>query len=341
MTLDEFEKSLKEEKLYNAYIFYGIDERQIKDAIDLLVEKVIDKSFKDLNYIRMDGLNLDMDNFINTCETMPFMSEKKIVEIFRAENLRVKPSEKPSKTFKDIISYMKDMPSHSIAVAYYIFQDKREKNRELDKLKGNICAVKVDELKGDRLYKKIQKVFYKKGKDIGKIELRYFAEKVDNDLNIIEMEAEKLISYTEGREIKKDDINAILPINNNDDDIFDLVDAISSGRTQKALMLCNELIFKGSKETAILSMIERQFDLLLKGKAKFQNRETPDEFSKAFGLHPYVAKNLMEQSKRFSEKQLKQCLTICLKAEENMKFSTGDNKMELEMSIINCARAKK
>ncbi|MEW8956476.1 DNA polymerase III subunit delta [Clostridium sp.] len=341
MTLEEFEKSLKEGKIYNSYIFYGIDEKQIKDAINLLVEEVIDKNFKDLNYMRMDGLNLDIDSFINVCETLPFISEKKVVEIFRAEDLRVKSSEKPSKAFKDIISYMKDMPSYSIGVAYYIFQDKREKNRELDKLKGNICAVKVDELKGDRLYKKIQKIFYKKGKDIGKIELRYFAEKVDNDLNIIEMEVDKLISYTEGREIKKADIDAVFPISNNDDDIFDLVDAISSGRTQKALMICNDIIFKGAKETAILSMIERQFDLLLKGKAKAQNRETPDEFSKAFGLHPYVAKNLMEQSKRFSEKQLKQCLTICLTAEEHMKFSTGDNKMELEMSIINCARAKK
>ncbi|SFA75399.1 DNA polymerase III subunit delta [Clostridium frigidicarnis] len=340
MNLDDLEKSLKDKQIYNAYIFYGMDEGQIKETIEEMVDIIVDPNFKDLNYMRLDGMNFEMTQFINACETLPFMAEKRVVEAFRLEHLRSKPKEKTSKELKDLIAYVKNMPEYTVFIGYYILKDKREKNRELDRLKGNIAVIKVEDLKGDRLYKKVQKIFYNKNVEIGKNELRYFVDRVDKDLNIINMEIEKLISYTYGRTIKKEDINMLLPITK-DEDVFDLVDAISTNRTQRALMLCNDLIFKGNKETAILAMIERQFDLLLKARAKVKNRQSPDEFSKEFGLHPYVAKNLMEQSKKFNEKQLKNCLEVCLRGESRMKSSGSNNKIEIEMVLVDCARTKK
>lgn len=340
ITIEALDEKIKKGEVEGSYIIYGIDEKQIKEVIDKIEKKFIDPSMVDLNSMKIDGRDFNIDSIINTCEAIPFISEKKLVVLYRAELLRVKRGEKPSNNYKELIAYMKDMPPHTIFIAYYVFEDKREKNSTLDSLKGNITVVKVEELKGDRLYKKVSEVFSKKGKNIGKIELRFFSDSVDNDLNIIENEVDKLISYTEGREIKKEDIAILLPTKK-DDDIFDLVEAISTNKTQKALQIANELMFKGEKETKILSMIERQFDLLLKATVNTKYRKSNDEFAREYGLHPYVAKNLMIQSSKFSEKSIKECLNICGGGEKNMKSTGGDNKLELEMIIIKCAMASK
>lgn len=340
ITVEALDEKVKKGEIEGSYIIYGIDEKQIKEVIDKIEKKFIEPSMVDLNSIKIDGSNFNIDFIVNTCEAIPFISEKKLVVLYRAELLRIKKGEKPSNNYKELIAYMKDMPPHTIFIAYYVFEDKREKNSTLDSLKGNITVVKVEELKGDRLYKKVFEVFTKKGKNIGKIELKFFCDNVDNDLNIIENEVDKLISYTEGREIKKEDIALLLPTKK-DDDIFDLVESISTNKTQKALQIANELMFKGEKETKILSMIERQFDLLLKAIVIIKHRKSNDEFAKEYGLHPYVAKNLMIQSSKFLEKSIKECLNICGSGEKNMKSTSGDNKLELEMIIIRCAMASK
>lgn len=340
ITIEAMDEKIKKGEINGSYILYGIDEKQIKEVIDKIEKKFIDTSMRDLNSMKIDGVDFNIDSIINTCESIPFISEKKLVVLYRAELLRIKKGEKQSNNYKELIAYMKDMPPHTIFIAYYVFEDKREKNSTLDSLKGNITVVKVEELKGDRLYKKIGDIFSKRGKDIGKVELKFFSDSVDNDLNIIENEVEKLISYTEGREIKKEDITALLPTKK-DDDIFDLVESMSTSKTQKALQIANELMFKGEKETRILSMIERQFDLLLKAIVSIKHKKSNDEFAKEYGLHPYVAKNLMIQSAKFSEKSVKECLIICGSGEKNMKSTGGDNRLELEMIIIKCAMASK
>lgn len=340
ITIEMLDEKIKKGEIEGSYIIYGIDEKQIKEVIDKIEKKFIDPSMVDLNSMKIDGADFNIDSIINTCEAIPFISEKKLVVLYRAEILRIKKGEKPSNSYKELIAYMKDMPPHTIFIAYYVFEDKREKNSTLDSLKSNITVVKVEELKGDRLYKKVSEVFSRKGKTIGKIELKFFCDSVDNDLNIIENEVDKLLSYTEGREIKKEDIVILLPTKK-DDDIFDLVEAMSTNKTQKALQIASELMFKGERETKILSMIERQFDLLLKAIVSIKNRKSNDEFAKEYGLHPYVAKNLMIQSSKFSEKSIKECLNICGSGEKNMKSTGGDNKLELEMIIIKCAMASK
>ncbi len=90
ITLEQLEKHIKENKLKNCYILCGSDEGLIKTAIKKIRNLKIDESFADFNYTRISGDKLDVDALINNCETIPFMSEYRMVEIFRANFLRDK-----------------------------------------------------------------------------------------------------------------------------------------------------------------------------------------------------------------------------------------------------------
>ena len=74
---DVYEKEIEKGNIKNGYIFCGLDEELIKDGIELIVKKEIAEEFKELNLIRIDGMNTNFDEIMNACETMPFMSEKK------------------------------------------------------------------------------------------------------------------------------------------------------------------------------------------------------------------------------------------------------------------------
>ena len=73
-------------------------------------------------------------------------------------------------------------------------------------------------------------------------------------MEIINNEINKLLDYTEGREITKQDIIDLLPQTNNED-IFDLVDFVSQRKPEKAINILNELLFKGESVTGVLFMM--------------------------------------------------------------------------------------
>ncbi len=337
ISMDIFESDLKKNSLRNSYVFFGIDEFIIKEGIDSLVHKSIDENFKELNLIRLDGNNIKIENVINACETLPFMSEKKVVEIYRANFLREKVDKESLKLFEEINSYLDNLPPYCILILYYLAEDDREKpSKKLNKIDKKTCVVKADKLKGDKLYKKVQSMFEIQGKSIEKSQIKFFCENVDNNMSIISSEIDKLINYTEGREIKKEDIIAMLPYKSNND-IFNLVDFLSQKRPEKAISILNELIFRGEEMLAILSMIERQFKLLFNIKAGMENHKDKVTLARELNLNPFICEKLMSQSKKFSLKQLKKCMELCLNTERNIKTSTIDKKTEIEMLIISTA----
>ena len=185
------------------------------------------------------------DTFRDSCETLPFLSDKKVILVYRANFLKDINDNDSKRAFEACKEYIENTPGHCVLIFYYILDDKREKiSNKVKKLEKHSVVVKADSLKGERLYKKVEERFKSQGKDIGKIELKYFLEKVENNTHIIYSEIDKLINFTEGREITKADIDAMLPYKS-ENDIFDLVDYIADKKSERAIGLMNELLYKG------------------------------------------------------------------------------------------------
>lgn len=333
------EKKLKNNEFDNCYIFCGNDEKSIKTTIKNILKKTVDDSFIDLNYIQLDGLTVNCDEVINACETLPFMADKKVVTIYRANFLKDKCEKDREKVYKEIIKYMKNLPKECILIMYYIFDGEREKeSNKVKRLSKTTCAVKFPKLKGNFLQKKVKAIFDKKNMKVSKSDLVLFCSCVESNMDIIENEVEKLYWYTYQRDIKSQDIYDILS-HKNDNDIFNLVDYLSQMKPQKSLDILNELLFKGESVNMILRMIERQFKMLLDIKLGVQNGDTKEILSRELRLHPYICEKMMTQSKRFSFKKVQKSIELCLETEKILKSSSIDSKTEMELLIINTAKA--
>lgn len=336
----ELESKLKRNEIENCYLFCGADEALMKEMIKTIKGKVLNSAFEDLNYVQFDGKTVDMETVINTCDTIPFMDERKIVVIFRADFLGESEDKAANKNYEALSSYLNNPAKHTILIVYYVFSEDREKpSYKIKKLEKKASVAKFDKLKGFNLEKKVKDIFDEKGKNVGKIELKLFCEGLENNLETIKNEVEKLCSFTLDREITKQDIIKMLPPKA-DNDIFDLVDCVSQKKVDAALDIINELLFKGEKLTFILYMIERQFNLLLQLKLGLEQRKTKDMLAKELKMNPYICEKMITQSKRFSLDNLKSAIEECLNSEEVLKSSSFDSKTEIELLIFKTINVK-
>jgi DNA polymerase-3 subunit delta len=367
----EFEQSIKKGKIENCYVFCGLDEDIIKDSVKLIINKVVNKDFLDFNYMQFDGGTVDSETIINTCETMPFMSEKKVVVVYRANFLgegKGKKADKQSKaseesaeleniseegetsennesqlvediklskdTYKDISGYIKNLPPHCVLILYYVFNNKREKiSDKIKKLDKKICVVSAGKPRRDSIEKKAKQLFEEREKEIGTVELKLFCREIENKLNTMVNEVEKLCSYTMGRKITKEDIMVMLPTET-DNDIFDFVDALGDKNVEKAIDILNELTYKGQKVPIILRMVERQFNLLFKLRVGSEHGKSKEALASEFKLHPYVCGKMIDQTRKFTIESLKKALDLCLNAEEALKSSSINPIIEMELLIV-------
>jgi len=335
----ELEKKIKKHELDNCYIFCGPDEKLIVDYVKFITDNVVSKNFIDLNYSKFDGSKTDFETISDACETMPFMSDKKVVVVYRASFLDDSSGNKnsgdlKSKNFALLNEYLNNPAPDCILIIYYTFLNDREKpSSKIKKIDKKACVIKVDKLKGESLQKKCRSVFENAGTKIGKSELTLFCGQVDNNMDIVLNEIEKLVSYTMGRDITKEDILAMMP-QKSENDIFNLVDYLSQKNIKRALDILNELIYKGEKIPLILYMIGRQFNLLFNIKLGIDSGKTKEILANELRLHPYICEKMISQSMKFTINALKRNIELCVDTEKILKSTSTDDKINIEVFMI-------
>lgn len=340
---DVYEQEIQKGNIKNGYVFCGLDEEFIKDGIDLIVKREVPEELKDLNLIKIDGMNTTFDEIMNACETMPFMGEKKVVIVYRASFLQDKSDSSGTKVYNEIKNYVSDLPSYTVLIMYYLLNDKRDrpnKNKKISNLEKCLPVVHCDKLKKDKYLKKVSDIFKEKGKQIERVELAYFCEKVQNNFDIIKREADKLICYCDGRDIKKSDIDLLIA-SSSEEDVFDLVELIAIKKVDKAIDIMKEILYKSDQHMLIISAIQKHFLRLYEIKLKIFNGKRVDDIMKEYRLPQFVCEKLISQTSRFTERQLSELIKLCVKTETKLKSTGIDKSMEMEFLLINTLTVKK
>jgi DNA polymerase III subunit delta len=333
----QFRTQIKKNQINKTYIFCGYDEQLIKESIEILKKNCIESNFKDFNINEFDGNSLDsFEAIINTCETLPFMSNKRMVIIYRCSFLdENNKSSQGTSLYKQFKEYLERTPEHCILVAYFVFGSKRDKlGKKITALGKTSAIVQADRLKDSELIKKVENLFKISGTAIGKTELAAFCAKISGmELETIENEIEKLISYTLGRDIKKEDIDLMFQ-KSSDEDIFDLTNFISQRKAVEALDVLNNLFLKGEKGNIILSMVERQLRLLMLIRNGVDEGKNKDEIAKELSINPFRCSIIIKQCLKFNKGQLLRAVELCLASEKKLKSTSRNEKTELEFLIV-------
>ncbi|MFC1622731.1 DNA polymerase III subunit delta, partial [Patescibacteria group bacterium] len=110
---------------------------------------------------------------------------------------------------------------------------------------------------------------------------------------------------------------------NFDDNIFNLADAVGRSDKALALELINKQLGMGTAPIYLLSMIVRQFRILIQIKEAIGNTNYVNNavVAKELGLHPFVVQKSMTQVKNYSMEKLKQIYQSLLELDIQLKSS--------------------
>jgi DNA polymerase-3 subunit delta len=264
--------------------------------------------------------------FINACEGMPFMSEKKLVVVYDFHE----KSESEKRLLKEYLS----KPNERVCLVFCVLS-----LSEIYKTISLLCEL-VDCGRLERNFiinNFVINKFKKEGRGITYAAAEQLCRFCNNDLMRIRAESEKLISYSGlEREITVQDIDLLI-YKDLELMAFELTNEIGRRNAANTLLYLKTLLEKGESCLFLLITVYNYFRRLLYIKISGL-KDT--ELSKLFGVKEYAVLKQREQAALFSESELRKCVEIISAADFAIKSGNMNDKVALQYAILNILHSK-
>lgn len=308
----------------NFYLLYGVDkaiiERKIKDIANKFKidnNNIIRYNFKD---------NTVFDIIEEASMNSMFITNKLIVveTSLKEDNLDVIEFEK----------YMNNYNKNSIII-FVSYNDKIDTRKKIYKLfikNGKVEEVLSNQKNADEF---IKKSLNDNGYKMSNYDINYFIQKVGNNIDNIENELNKLYLYKlDNKIIEKNDIDDIV-IENIDNEIFAISDAVVKNDKKKSLDLYYEFMNKNYEVIQIIGLLANQIRFLYQVKNLYNNDKNQDEIAKYLEVHPYRVKLAVNNIYDYTESDLLHYLDRLAILDRKIKKGEIDKNTGLELFLLN------
>ena len=324
--------------LGGALFFYGREQLLIDWAIGAIMDKYLNPAVVSLEFSKISGPDRTVDEIKNCCETLPMLSEKRVVLV---PDFSVLAGEK-EKHFgeaeeKELIDYLKTMPETTLLIFTGQKADKRKKIYKTISESG--AVYEFSELSQPLLVNFIQKRLKAAGKTAGKqaistfVELSgYYDKDTEYTLYNIENDVKKAICHAQGQEVTAEDFG-ITVAGNIDTNVFSMLDFISRGQKGEAFVLLHNILDSGDSVYKLLALICSQFELMLSVKEMQEEGLHFSGIQKELGVHEFRVKKAMEFARQYSVKHLRAILRQAYEVDKNIKTGLLEQRLALEMLI--------
>ena len=277
-----------------------------------------------MNYHYFEGRGLDLGEIISLADTMPFFGERRLIQIEESGLFKGSGAD-------ELVEYLPRMPDTTCMMFVESEVDKRSRLYKAVKAAGYAAEmVRQDER---QLSAWAGGILAKAGRKITQRTLDLFLSRTGDDMENIRMELEKLISYTEGRQVVTDrDVEEICT-EQVTGRIFDMVAAIAGRRTRQAMDLYEDLLTLREPPMRILFLIARQFNQILQVKELMAGGMGREGIASQLKLQPFVVGKIMPQARSFTREQILSYVDLCVDAEEAVKTGRLGERLAVELLI--------
>lgn len=277
-----------------------------------------------MNYHYFEGRGLDLGEIISLADTMPFFGERRLIQIEESGLFKGSGAD-------ELVEYLPRMPDTTCMMFVESEVDKRSRLYKAVKAAGYAAEmVRQDER---QLSAWAGGILAKAGRKITQRTMDLFLSRTGDDMENIRMELEKLISYTEGRQVITDrDVEEICT-EQVTGRIFDMVAAIAGRRTRQAMDLYEDLLTLREPPMRILFLIARQFNQILQVKELMAGGMGREGIASQLKLQPFVVGKIMPQARSFTREQILSYVDLCVDAEEAVKTGRLGERLAVELLI--------
>lgn len=280
-----------------------------------------------MNYNYYEGKGINVPEILGMADTMPFFAEKRLILVEDSGFF------KGGGEAESLAEYLPNVPDTTCLLFVETEVDKRSKLYKAVKKHG--YAAEMVRQEPAQLARWAAGVLAREGKKITGRTMDLFLSKTGDDMENILSELDKLISYTLGRDVITDaDVEAVC-VTQVTNKIFDMITAISSRQTRKAMDLYEDLLTLKEPPMRILFLIARQFNQILQVKELMGKGMDKSTIASKLKLAPFVAGKIMLQAKSFTKEQIFSYVNLCVDAEEAVKTGKLADRLAVELLIAN------
>lgn len=325
--MKNLDNHIKNKTFSNLYVIFG-EENYLKNKYEKqFIQTILDENFKMMNFDLFEGKNINITNVIDACNTLPFISEYRLVVLKNTDLLY----EAKKEDIETLEKYFDNIPKTTILI---FIEQKINKKLKIYKTASKIGSIhQIDTLSEQDLINWITSFLKQKGKTLTTKECLYIIRNVGYNMEILQNELNKLASFKKDEKITTNDIDCICT-KSIESTIFDLINFMANKNMEKALDIYKTLIFNKTSPFLILNMIYRQFKIILQTKYLYNKGYNINNISTQLKLRDFIVREAFNQSKNFNIKTLLNALNNCLQTDNNIKTGKINDELGVELLII-------
>ncbi|WP_130863371.1 DNA polymerase III subunit delta [Bacilliculturomica massiliensis] len=333
-----FQKDLKGESLPNALFFYGREGFLAEWAVGALIKKYVNPAVMAMEYSHMDGKTVTIDELKNCCETLPMLSERKVVLVTDFPPLAGEKSKNFSEADeKELAEYIKKLPDTTLLLFTAETADRRRKLFKALTESGKVYD--FCQLPEKQLVNFIMKRLKLAGKSarasaisafIG--QTGYYDKETDYTLYNVENDVKKAVSHSSGEEVTAEDFGATVA-GNIDTNVFAMLDAVSRDRKEEAFLFLHNILDSGENTYKLLALVCSQFELMLSAKEMKEEGLPFSDIQKQLNVHEFRIKKALQFAQGYSVQKLRRVLRSAYEVDKNIKTGILEQRLALEMFV--------
>lgn len=320
-------QDIRNQSYKQIYLLYG-QEAYLRVQYKNKLKNALVPDGDTMNYSYYEGKDINIPELIDLAETMPFFADRRVIFL---ENTGM--AKDGNEQFAEYVS--SGIPESTVFVLTETAVDKRNKLFKAIAKAG--ACIEFTEQTEETLKKWILSKVKNEGKQITGNTLNHFLETVGTDMQYISTEMEKVFAYTYGRDTITDaDIDAICSVRLVNK-IFDMIGKIGLKQQKEVVRMYNELLELKESPFGILSLIQRQFNIMLQ-MADLMERGLPlPQIANKVGLSPYIAKKYLPQLQCFTKQEMVKVLDSCANVDYDIKRGNVRAEVGVELLVIECS----
>ena len=323
---------LKKGELLPVYLLYGPEQGLLQAMAERVMEAAVPKENQPMLLNRLEGEKLGMDQLSALCRTVPFLGDRRCVAVsdFSLDKLGKSDGE----AMKQLLTA--PTPFTVLLLTY--------SNPELDLTKakwkpyleairkvGAICefAHKTPA----ELVKALCAYCTKRGGSLSAQTAAFLVDRCGVEYSLLTAEADKLLAYTQGREITQEDIQQLCS-KTIERSAFDLAAALVEGRAKDAFTMLEELFALQQKPVMILGAVSASFLDLYRLRLALDSGRSVSQLAQDFGYrNSWRLERMVRQAGKYPLKRIQNCVLALAEADRLLKSSKMEDSVILETAM--------
>ncbi|MFH1142534.1 MAG: DNA polymerase III subunit delta [Candidatus Uhrbacteria bacterium] len=310
---------------------YGEDTFRVREKVKVMKKKFIEKFDKSGMNLAEFLNKLELGQVMQAVQSPPFLGDKRMVVV------RDLCGSLKKDQIEDWQNGLSKTSESTIVVLWEEMDPKKLEKHVLYKglsKQSEVHSYPFPLLQGAELTRWVVARVTEMGARINQDALQSLVERVGSDLWQMQHELEKLVAYS-GKTIITIEMVEKLVRASFEDQIFQLVDAISHRNVDQAIRLLEEERWSGATDQYIFGMLARQVRILLGTRSvlDFNPNTTKDLVAAELSLHPFVAQKAIGQAWSFETADLVRAHALLFEIDQATKKGRLGSELAVDLVV--------